>query len=58
MPTRLTSLLRALRVSQWVKNLLIFVPIVVDHRLLDPPLFTAALTGFIAFCLAASVSSA
>ena len=54
MPFRIDALPRALRVSQWIKNLLVFVPIVVDHRLLDPPLFTAACIAFVAFCLAAS----
>jgi 4-hydroxybenzoate polyprenyltransferase len=51
---RISALPRALRVSQWIKNLLVFVPLVVDHRLLDPPLFVAATTAFVAFCLAAS----
>ena len=54
MPFRIAALPRALRVSQWIKNLLVFVPIVVDHRLLDPPLFIAASIAFVAFCLAAS----
>ena len=54
MPLSIAALPRALRMSQWIKNLLVFVPIVVDHRLLDPPLFTAACTAFVAFCLAAS----
>jgi len=51
---QMSSLPRALRVNQWVKNLLVFVPIVVDHRLLEPALFSAAATAFVAFCLAAS----
>jgi 4-hydroxybenzoate polyprenyltransferase len=50
----MSALPRALRVSQWVKNLLVFVPIVLDHRLLEPPLFTAAVIAFVAFSLAAS----
>ena len=54
MPFRIAALPRALRVSQWIRNLLVFVPIVVDHRLLDPPPFTAACIAFVAFCLAAS----
>lgn len=54
MPLSIAAVPRALRMSQWIKNLLVFVPIVVDHRLLDPPLFTAACTAFVAFCLAAS----
>ena len=54
MPLNIAALPRALRVSQWIKNLLVFVPIVVDHHLLDPPLFIASCTAFVAFCLAAS----
>src|SRR6188768_2957284 len=54
MPLSIAAAPRALRMSQWIKNLLVFVPIVVDHRLLDPPLFIAACTAFVAFCLAAS----
>jgi len=38
MPLSIAAAPRALRMSQWIKNLLVFVPIVVDHRLLDPPL--------------------
>ena len=54
MSLRIAALPRVLRMSQWIKNLLVFVPLVVDHRLLDPPLFIAACTAFAAFCLAAS----
>ena len=51
---RLTALPRALRMSQWVKNLLVFVPLALDHRLLEPELLAAAATAFVAFSLAAS----
>ena len=29
------ALLQALRPHQWVKNLLVFVPVVLDHKLFD-----------------------
>lgn len=45
---------RALRVHQWVKNILLFVPVVLDHRLSDPAVVTRALAAIVAFCLAAS----
>ena len=54
-PVRLQAfaLLRALRVHQWVKNLLVFVPVLLDHRLQLPVLARAGL-AFAAFCCAAS----
>jgi 4-hydroxybenzoate polyprenyltransferase len=44
-PVRLQAfaLLRALRVHQWVKNLLVFVPVLLDHRLQLPVLARAGL---------------
>jgi len=47
-------LLRALRVHQWVKNGLVFVPVVLDHKLFDRPVVLRAALAFTAFCLAAS----
>lgn len=47
-------LLRALRPHQWVKNLLVFVPLVTAHRLHDDAAVRASLLAFGAFCLAAS----
>jgi len=54
-PIRLQAfaLLRALRVHQWVKNLLVFVPVLLDHKLQLPVLARAGL-AFAAFCCAAS----
>lgn len=51
---RLRSLLAALRVHQWVKNLLVIVPVILDHKLFDLPLVLRALAAFAAFCCAAS----
>lgn len=47
-------LLRALRVHQWVKNGLVLVPVVLDHKLFDRPVVLRAALAFAAFCLAAS----
>lgn len=57
-PTRSRSrglaLLRSLRIHQWVKNLLVFVPVVLDHKLLNADTMSRAGTAFLAFCCAAS----
>lgn len=53
-PGPLNTLARALRVHQWVKNILVFVPLVTAHRVTEPGLLLQALTAFAAFCLAAS----
>ena len=45
---------QALRVHQWVKNLLIFVPVLLDHKLFDLPVLMKAVLAFAAFCCAAS----
>jgi 4-hydroxybenzoate polyprenyltransferase len=47
-------LLRALRLHQWVKNLLLFVPAILDHKLFDGSVMLRAAGGFAAFCCAAS----
>jgi 4-hydroxybenzoate polyprenyltransferase len=53
-PARPLPILRSLRVHQWTKNLLVFVPAVLDHRILDGPVMLGALLAFAAFSLAAS----
>jgi 4-hydroxybenzoate polyprenyltransferase len=45
---------RALRPFQWVKNLLVFVPLITSHRLLEPGLILQALLAFVAMCGCAS----
>lgn len=46
--------LKAVRLHQWLKNLLIFLPLVGAYRLLDPALMQQALVAFVAFGLCAS----
>jgi 4-hydroxybenzoate polyprenyltransferase len=48
------ALVQALRPHQWVKNLLVFVPVVLDHKLFNGPTLTKGITAFLAFCCAAS----
>lgn len=45
---------RVLRVHQWLKNLLVFVPLFASHRLGDPGLWLALALAFVAFSLCAS----
>lgn len=53
-PSRAIALLRALRPHQWVKNLLVFVPVILDHKLFHAETMARAATAFVAFCCAAS----
>jgi 4-hydroxybenzoate polyprenyltransferase len=50
----LRAWIKALRVYQWVKNALIFVPLLFAHRFTEMPLLLASLGAFVAFCLCAS----
>ena len=47
-------LARALRLHQWPKNLLVFVPLLTSHRLFEADAFRVELHAFLAFCLTAS----
>ena len=48
------ALLRAARLVQWSKNVLLFVPLLVSHKFTDPKRFLDVLTAFLAFGLYAS----
>ncbi len=48
------AILRALRPHQWVKNLIVFVPLLTAHQITDKHLLLRAMLAFIAFCLCAS----
>ncbi|MBP2299254.1 UbiA family prenyltransferase [Azospirillum picis] len=47
-------ILRALRVHQWLKNLLVFVPLLAGQKLGDPEATLRAVLAFVAFGLCAS----
>ena len=53
-PRRYAVLARALRLHQWPKNLLVLVPLLTAHRLLDPQALRIGALAFVAFCLVAS----
>jgi len=46
--------LKAIRIHQWLKNTLLFVPLVLDHRMMEMTNLTYAVLGFLAFGLCAS----
>lgn len=48
------GLLRAVRPHQWLKNVLVFVPLVLAQRFLEPQILFQALLAFVSFCLCAS----
>lgn len=47
---------KAMRVNQWIKNLVVFCAIIFSGRLLEPELFSNALYAFGVFCLLSSTS--
>jgi 4-hydroxybenzoate polyprenyltransferase len=51
---QLRAWLRAMRLHQWAKNLLLFIPALGAHRLLEPATLTTALLSFLWFGLVAS----
>jgi len=53
-PARWRSVIRALRVHQWLKNLLVFLPVLAGQRLTDGGTLIAAVVAFVSFCLVAS----
>lgn len=53
-PAGVRTWARAMRVHQWLKNLLVFVPLLTSFGLADPAAIVAAVVAFIAFCLVAS----
>src|SRR3990167_598496 len=46
--------LKGIRVHQWSKNLLLFIPLFLAHEMDDPEKLLAALIAFISFSLCAS----
>jgi 4-hydroxybenzoate polyprenyltransferase len=53
-PSPFTALLRAMRPHQWVKNLLVFIPIFTAHAIGDVEAWISAVLTFAAFCAMAS----
>lgn len=53
-PAYVPTLLKALRLHQWAKNVLIFVPLLASHRFFEWPLVIDGLLAFLAFGACAS----
>ncbi|MFA6172568.1 MAG: UbiA family prenyltransferase [Kiritimatiellales bacterium] len=53
-PAKLKTWLKALRVHQWTKNVLVFLPMLLAHELTTPALYVKAVLAFFAFSFAAS----
>jgi 4-hydroxybenzoate polyprenyltransferase len=53
--TWVKPLLKTMRPRQWVKNGLLFIPIVFDKQLTNWPALARTVSGFILFCLLSSV---
>ena len=53
-PNRLKAMLKALRVHQWLKNILVLVPLLVSHQFNDPHALLGAGMAFLVFGLFAS----
>jgi len=53
-PLMLKTTMKSLRLHQWLKNLLVFVPLVAAHKLAYPEPVIAALLAFLVFGLCAS----
>lgn len=50
------AVVRLLRVHQWLKNTLVFVPLIAGHRWLDTGMVISTVAVFAAFCLIASAA--
>jgi len=51
---RFRGMVRALRPTQWVKNVLVFLPLILAHVVQDEPKLVNTVIAFFAFCLCAS----
>ncbi|HBK44973.1 MAG TPA: UbiA family prenyltransferase [Xanthomonadaceae bacterium] len=53
-PSRGRAWLKALRLHQWLKNLLVFVPLLAAHQFMEPGSIVQSILAFLAFGLCAS----
>jgi len=52
----LKAVIKQIRAHQWVKNFLIFIPLITSHQITNSSLFLSAMIAFIAFSLCASAT--
>ena len=53
-PAQLNKLLEAMRPHQWLKNLLVFVPLILSHQINQLDLLFLSIIAYTSFCLCAS----
>ena len=53
---KILIILRAMRVNQWIKNLVVFIPIIFSGKLFDGIFFFESLYAFVIFCVLSSTS--
>ena len=53
-PLKLRTIVAAIRARQWVKNLLVFIPIITAHKLRDAEILAAGALAFVAISFCAS----
>lgn len=53
-PLSFQTIAKTIRIHQWVKNLLLFVPLIAAHQVADIPLLTSATIAALSFCCMAS----
>ena len=47
-------ILKSIRVYQWVKNLLVFLPLMLSHQIFDWDLLSSSILAFMSFCFCSS----
>ncbi|MCX7909704.1 MAG: UbiA family prenyltransferase [Ignavibacteria bacterium] len=52
--TKISNFLKLIRIHQWIKNILIFAPILLAHKFFDFSVWTQSVIAFFAFSLIAS----
>ncbi len=53
---RVRTVLQEIRIHQWLKNLLLFVPAIAAHTITEPSVLVHAIIGFVAFSFLASAT--
>jgi 4-hydroxybenzoate polyprenyltransferase len=50
------NILKAIRIHQWTKNFIVFIPLLASHKLTDPARLSESILAFVSFCFTASAA--
>ena len=53
-PISYKTWLKQLRIHQWTKNILLFIPLITAHKIFEPNALAPTIIGFLSFCAMAS----